>query len=121
MERTNADQPTNTGTIVGEDPKDKHVGLFGVALDVELGIYRVLSCHGSASSDVATRVIADAVEDGAQIPSLSLDSSSGFEVEYPFESVVAALKAEDILCIAANGNSGRLGPYLTSSPATGVG
>ncbi|KAI9147171.1 kilbournase [Paramyrothecium foliicola] len=106
------------GIIAGEDPKDKGFGLLGVSPEATLGMYRVFSCFGGASGDVIFQAIIDAITDGADIISMSLGSDNGWERLDPFNEIITEAKNRGIAVIVAAGNSGRLGPFLTGSPAT---
>lgn len=107
-----------TGIIASDDPVDKGFGLLGVAPEATLGMYRVFGCQGSGASDVVVKAMQDAITDGADILSLSLGSDSGWERSAPYyDDVVNAARSQGVSVIAAAGNSGTLGPYLTSAPA----
>lgn len=105
------------GIVAGEDPKDKGFGLLGVAPEATLGMYRVFACYGNAYTDVIMRAIFDAVNDGADIISMSLGSDSGWERLDPFGPLITNAKEKGVSVIVAAGNNGRLGPFLTASPA----
>ncbi|KAH7317069.1 peptidase S8/S53 domain-containing protein [Stachybotrys elegans] len=104
------------GIVGGEDPKDIGFGLIGVAPEATLGMYRVFSCGGSASSDVIFQAIIDAYYDGADIISMSLGADSGWERADPFGELITAVKQLGVAVIIAAGNRGRQGPMLTGSP-----
>lgn len=105
------------GIIAGEDPDDFGFGLVGVAPEATLGMYRIFSCSGDATNDVVMQAMVDAYNDGADIVSMSLGADSGFEAADPFGQIVTNAKSRGITTIVAAGNSGNMGPMLTSSPA----
>ncbi|KAJ1658844.1 hypothetical protein IWQ61_001993 [Dispira simplex] len=101
------------GILAGDD------GLFqGVAYQATLGIYRVLSCQGTTNSAVVIEALQRAYEDGMQVINMSFGTPAGFATEtQSFYSDF--LYRQGVVVVAAAGNDGLNGAWLSSSPAMG--
>ncbi|TDZ26538.1 Minor extracellular protease vpr [Colletotrichum orbiculare MAFF 240422] len=103
------DVPSNSSTFAG---------LVGVAPGATLGMYRVFGCSGYTSDDAIVAAMQRAVEDGADVVSISIGGFgtwSGYP-NTPVPAAAAALKAKGIAVIAAGGNSGTLGMFSINLP-----
>lgn len=76
---------------------------IGVAPKAEQGVYKVLSNSGSGSSSGIARAINDAVDDGADILSLSLGGGNRYE---PTITGIKRAFARGVIVCCANGNAG---------------
>jgi minor extracellular serine protease Vpr len=87
----------------------------GVAPEASLMAYRVFGCEGSATDAVVVAAIDQAVEDGADVISMSLGSVFG-RADAP--DAVASDNASEagVVVVASAGNNGP-SAYLTGSPA----
>jgi subtilisin family serine protease len=86
----------------------------GVAPNAQLYIYKVFGCLGS--TDVVTEAINKAVQDGADVISMSLGSDFGTSNTPDAVAAENASRA-GVVVVAASGNSGS-GAYLTSTPGS---
>jgi minor extracellular serine protease Vpr len=86
----------------------------GVAPNAQLYIYKVFGCNGS--TDVVTEAINKAVQDGADVISMSLGSDFGTS-DTPDAVAAENASRAGVVVVAASGNSGS-GAYLTSTPAS---
>jgi minor extracellular serine protease Vpr len=86
----------------------------GVAPQATLFIYRVFGCEGS--TDVTTEAINRAVEDGADVISMSLGSDFG-EADTPDAVASNNAARAGVVVVAASGNEGN-GAYITSTPGS---
>lgn len=86
----------------------------GVAPNAALYIYRVFGCAGS--SDVVTEAINKAVQDGADVISMSLGSDFG-TANTPDAVAAENASRAGVVVVAASGNAGP-GAYLTSTPGS---
>ncbi|KAH6695067.1 alkaline elastase YaB [Plectosphaerella plurivora] len=101
-----------SSVIVGHDADFK-----GVAYDAEVAMYKIFACEGTTSNDLVLKGLLAADADGCDIISLSVGSDTGYE--NAVTSRVASHIAQDRLVIIAAGNSGVMGAYFASSPASG--
>ncbi|KAM0256042.1 hypothetical protein ACHAQJ_005241 [Trichoderma viride] len=112
---------THTSGIIGmEDPKDEGFGLVGVAPDAELGMYRVFGCDGGATNDVLVAAMLQAVQDGADVISMSLGLFTIWEANNPFDPLVTQFAQSGVATIMAIGNFGTAGLFSTESPGISV-
>ncbi|KAI8997763.1 peptidase S8/S53 domain-containing protein [Pilobolus umbonatus] len=103
--------------IIGAE--DKVYNWTGVAPGATLGMWRVYSCkHQDTSNDIILKAMEMAYKAGMDIINLSLGVSGGWGNEVL--SVVAdRLVSKGVHVVAANGNIGPSGIFLSASPATG--
>ncbi|KAJ3060679.1 hypothetical protein HDU98_003396, partial [Podochytrium sp. JEL0797] len=92
----------------------------GVATDVELGAYRVFGCNGSTATDIITAAIYLAAEAGADIINLSLGGGPAFADE-PDAIAAAEVSKLGHFVVAAVGNDGLSGMFVTGDPANSEG
>ncbi|KAJ1657927.1 hypothetical protein IWQ61_002746 [Dispira simplex] len=101
------------GIIAADDGTFK-----GVAYKAILGVYRVISCQGSTSSAVVILALQRAYEDGMQVINLSFGQPAGFAAD--IQSYCSDfLFQKGVIVVAAAGNDGLNGAWLSSSPAMG--
>jgi len=86
----------------------------GVAPGASLFIYRVFGCTGS--TDVVTEAINKAVQDGADVISMSLGSDFGTS-DTPDAVAAENASRAGVVVVAASGNAGP-NAYMTSTPAS---
>jgi len=86
----------------------------GVAPNAQLYIYKVFGCNGS--TDVVTEAINQAVEDGADVISMSLGSDFGTS-DTPDAMAAENAARAGVVVVAASGNEGS-SAYMTSTPAS---
>ncbi|KAH7367691.1 alkaline elastase YaB [Plectosphaerella cucumerina] len=101
-----------SSVIVGQDADFK-----GVAYEAEVAMYKIFACAGTTSNDLVLKGLLAADADGCDIISLSVGSDTGYE--NAVTSRVASQIAQDRLVVIAAGNSGAMGAYFASSPASG--
>lgn len=95
------------GIVAADGGKDK-VGIYGIAPESNLVVFKVCSNNGICFSDDVAAGIYKAVDSGTQIINLSLGS------DLPSQLILNAVKyaqANSVLVIAAAGNDG---PYIGS-------
>ncbi|SCV70348.1 BQ2448_1742 [Microbotryum intermedium] len=98
----------------------KSFGFSGVAPNASLGIYRVFSCKGAASSDTFLKAMLVAAYDGCRVLSLSFGKALGWDQDDgddPFRKVVSKLAARGVFMAAASGNDGSQGLMFAQAPA----
>ncbi|KAJ1652843.1 hypothetical protein IWQ61_006913 [Dispira simplex] len=101
------------GIIAAEEEPFK-----GVAYQAILGIYRVLSCQGTTNSAVVIEALQRAFDDGMQVINMSFGTPAGFAAE--IQSFYSDfLYQQGVIVVAAAGNDGASGTWLSSSPAMG--
>ncbi|KAJ7255407.1 subtilisin-like protein [Mycena rebaudengoi] len=115
---TCAGHGSHVAGIVGANPGNEW-NVTGVAPGATLYAYRIFGCLGNTDDSIIIDALLRAYNDGADVITLSLGTSSGWS-ESP-SSVVASLIADQgrVLTIAA-GNDGSSGPVVVSAPSTGV-
>jgi subtilisin family serine protease len=86
----------------------------GVAPNAQLYIYKVFGCAGS--TDVVTEAINKAVEDGADVISMSLGSDFGTS-DTPDAVAAENASRAGVVVVAASGNAGT-SAYMTSTPGS---
>ncbi|KAK7757609.1 hypothetical protein SLS62_000624 [Diatrype stigma] len=113
-------------SIIGmEVPSNSSVftGLVGVAPEATLGMYRVFGCTGGAGDDGILAAMQRAVDDGADVVSMSL-GEPGLWSGYPYSAIpaaAAALRQKGVAVIAAAGNYGSSAPFYTEIPGNAEG
>ncbi|CAY68779.1 Hypothetical protein PAS_chr2-1_0172 [Komagataella phaffii GS115] len=105
------------GTFVSSIIVANNKDMVGVAPDAQIVMYKVFPCSDSTSTDIVMAGMQKAYDDGHKIISLSLGSDSGFSSTPA--SLMASRIAQDRVVLVAAGNSGELGPFYASSPASG--
>ncbi|KAF6830582.1 subtilisin-like protease [Colletotrichum plurivorum] len=105
------------GIIGGTDPAGRPLG---VAYNARLRSYKVFGCLDGTGSDIILAAFIKAYEDGADIISGSLGNDNGF-AESPIAIVISKMAEQGVLVVTAAGNSGTLGPFLTSNTANANG
>ncbi|KAI8079314.1 peptidase S8/S53 domain-containing protein [Thamnidium elegans] len=107
---------TSTSGIIGG--YDLANNFTGVAYKAKLGVYRIFGCHGDSTTDIVYQAITKALEDGADIISLSVGSDTPWASPESYESkLFAKIKESGVVVVAATTNDGDLGIYSTSSPS----
>ncbi|HXK35499.1 MAG TPA: S8 family peptidase [Candidatus Paceibacterota bacterium] len=97
---------THVAGIIAADGGSDNLGIYGVAPEAELYIYKVCSNSGTCYADDVAAAIADAAGEKANVINLSLGGDK------PSSLIHAAIKdATDVLVVAAAGNDG---PYAES-------
>ncbi|EHK46944.1 hypothetical protein TRIATDRAFT_91009 [Trichoderma atroviride IMI 206040] len=110
---------THTAGIVGmEDADNEGFGLVGVAPEATIAAYRIFGCSegSSTTTDVIIAAMLRAVQDGADVVSMSLGGGNGWELDNPFNDVVTQLFNSGVAVVAAIGNVGIEGLYWPQSP-----
>lgn len=101
-----------------EDPENEGFGLVGVAPEATIAAYRVFGCNnGGTTNDVIIAAMLRAVQDGADVVSMSFGGGNGWELDDPFNDVVTQLVNSGVAVVAAIGNVGIEGLYWPQSPA----
>ncbi|KAH8811001.1 peptidase S8/S53 domain-containing protein [Xylogone sp. PMI_703] len=109
---------THVSGIVGMvDSPDQGFGLVGVAPEATIGMYRIFGCSGGVSDDIIMAAMQQAVDDGADIISMSFGSITYWEQATPYPSFVQNIVNGGVAVIASAGNDGATGPFAVSSPA----
>ncbi|KAF6807992.1 subtilisin-like protease [Colletotrichum sojae] len=112
---------THVAGIIGmEVPSNASLfpGLVGVAPRATLGMYRVFGCSGFASEDAMVAGMQKAVEDRADVLSISIGypgTWSGYP-KSPLSAAVAALRAKGIAVVASAGNAAANGMFSLNLP-----
>ncbi|KAI7871042.1 peptidase S8/S53 domain-containing protein [Spinellus fusiger] len=117
----NSTAATGHGTFVsGIIAADDHTyNWTGVAPGVTLGMWRVFGCNYSGvSNDILIKAMEMAYKDGMDIINMSLGDHGGWE-EDVMAVVADRLVALGVHVVAASGNIGTSGIFLTAAPATG--
>lgn len=100
-----------------EDPENEGFGLVGVAPEATIAAYRVFGCNnGGTTNDVIIAAMLRAVQDGADVVSMSFGGGNGWELDNPFNDVVTQLVNSGVAVVAAIGNVGIEGLYWPQSP-----
>lgn len=99
---------THVAGIIAADGGSDGLGIFGVAPESSLFVFKVCSVSGSCYADDVAKAISLAADEGAHIINLSLgsDKPSGL-----IRDAVNYAVAKGVLVVAAAGNDG---PYLAS-------
>lgn len=104
------------GTQAGGVAAGKSSQYLGVAPDARLLAYRVFeNLKAYTTTDVILAAMQRAYQDGADIISMSIGTTTGF-VSHPISVLADKLVAEGIICSVSAGNSGVYGPYDASIP-----
>ncbi|KAJ1968245.1 hypothetical protein IWQ62_001356 [Dispira parvispora] len=103
------------GILAGDDGEFQ-----GVAPEATLGVYRILGCEGSTSTDVTVKALEQAHADGMQVINISVGTPSGTGMEND------TLASEDIsefgsLVVSSAGNTGMYSMWMNNAPAAGPG
>lgn len=93
-------------------------GIIGAATGVELGMFRVFGCDGSASNDVLIAAFNMAYEAGADIITASIGGASGWSEE-PWAVAVSRIVQNGVPCTVSAGNDGTQGLFYSSTAANG--
>ncbi len=101
-----------TGTLAASGGSDG-LGIYGVAPDTAIGVYKVCGRKGCLADDVAA-AIDQAVRDGAQIINMSLSSDTP---DAYTRTAVQRAWAAGVLLVAAAGNDGTDGVGSVDYPA----
>ncbi|KAF7555259.1 hypothetical protein G7Z17_g2266 [Cylindrodendrum hubeiense] len=107
------------GTFVSSMVVGKNKDFSGVAPEAEVYMYKIFDCEGSTSNDIVLKGLLAADADDCDIVSLSVGGDNGYSGS--LLSRVASQVANDRLVIIAAGNSGEMGTFYASSPASGRG
>ncbi|KAM0449851.1 hypothetical protein ACHAPV_006960 [Trichoderma viride] len=109
---------THTAGIVGmDDPENEGFGLVGVAPEATIAAYRIFGCNeGGTTNDVIIAAMLRAVQDGADVVSMSFGGGNGWELDNPFNDVVSQLVNSGVAVVAAIGNVGIEGLYWPQNP-----
>jgi len=109
---------THVAGIVGSsEPEGRPLG---VAYNARFRAYKVFGCRDGTGSDIILAAFLQAYEEGADIISASLGNDNGFS-ESPIAIVITKIAEAGVLVVSAAGNSGELGPFLTTNTANGYG
>ncbi|KAF9347945.1 hypothetical protein BGX34_002792, partial [Mortierella sp. NVP85] len=112
---------THVAGITGADARN--IGapqpFVGVAPEVTLGAYRVLSCGGGGRNDVTLKAMEKAANDKMDIINMSLGSGSAFRSN-PIAVLADKLTAQGVVVVAAAGNSGADGVWSVSDGGLGA-
>ncbi|MEK7582342.1 MAG: S8 family peptidase, partial [Patescibacteria group bacterium] len=94
---------THVAGIIAADGGKEGKGIYGVAPEAKLLVYRVCDANGSCWADDIAVAIRTAVDEGAQIINLSL----GADIESPLiHQAIDYAGDHDVLVVAAAGNDG---------------
>ncbi|KAL0092230.1 secreted subtilisin-like serine protease [Phycomyces blakesleeanus] len=118
---SNSTSATGHGTFVSGiiAADDKKYNWTGVAPGATLGMWRVFGCnYGGVSNDILIKAMEMAYNDGMDIINISLGDNGGWE-EDALSVVADRLVDLGVHVVAASGNIGTSGIFLTAAPATG--
>ncbi|KAH6665289.1 peptidase S8/S53 domain-containing protein [Plectosphaerella plurivora] len=107
---------THVAGIVGSSQPEA----LGVAYNARFRSYKVFGCFDGTGSDIIIAAFLQAYEEGADVISGSLGNDNGF-AESPMAIVINKIAEQGVLVVTAAGNSGELGPFLTSNTANAYG
>ncbi|KAG8780766.1 hypothetical protein FRC16_003033, partial [Serendipita sp. 398] len=110
---------THVAGIIGANPGSGPYGIVGTAPSASLLAYRVFGCKGSASDDVLIDALLMAHDAKADVMNLSLGEANGWNAS-PSAVVVSRLAKKGYVMVISAGNSGSVGPWYSSSPASGI-
>lgn len=102
-----------SGIVAGNDANGS---VQGVAINAQLGMYRIFGCSGGTTSDLVISAMRKAVDDGMDIISMSLGGDAGFS-DSPESIVVEELSKSGIIVVVAVGNAGPDGIWMASNPS----
>ncbi|WWD17430.1 hypothetical protein CI109_101871 [Kwoniella shandongensis] len=110
------------GTIVagaiGAD--DNEYNVPGAAPEATQYAYRVFSCSGATTDDIAFQAMQRAYNDNMDIINLSFGEATGW-TESMLSVLAARLVASGTVVVASAGNRGQVGAFFTSAPAAAKG
>ncbi|KAI0847159.1 subtilisin-like protein [Daldinia vernicosa] len=132
----NGDNDTSPVPIPDPDPYDGCVGhgthvagiiaaqlnehnFTGAAPGVKLGMYKATGCGGLTTNEMLIAGFNAAFEAGSDIISCSAGDDSGWASD-PWAIVASRIAAAGVPVVVAPGNSGNLGLWYPSTPASGV-
>ncbi|OTB18600.1 hypothetical protein K445DRAFT_346337 [Daldinia sp. EC12] len=132
----NGDNDTSPVPIPDPDPYDGCVGhgthvagiiaaqlnehnFTGAAPGVKLGMYKATGCGGATTNEMLIAGFNAAFEAGSDIISCSAGDDSGWASD-PWAIVASRIAAAGVPVVVAPGNSGNLGLWYPSTPASGV-
>lgn len=96
---------THVAGIISADGGSDGLGIYGVAPEANLWVYKVCSNNGSCWSDDIANAMKTAADNGANVINISLGSDS----ESPLiKNAIAYAVSKKVLVVAASGNDG---PY----------
>ncbi|ORY52336.1 subtilisin-like protein [Rhizoclosmatium globosum] len=106
------------GIVGGVSGIGSNVQWTGVAIEADIGMYRVFGCNGSTTTDVITAAIFMAAEAGADVINLSIGGGPAFADD---SDVVAADTVSKMghIVVASAGNDGASGLFVTGNPGNG--
>ncbi|GAA6041120.1 hypothetical protein JCM8097_004125 [Rhodosporidiobolus ruineniae] len=110
---------THTTGIVGA--LANNLGFSGVAPMATLGHYRVLGCSGVGADDVIVKGMMRALQDGAQVVSISIAGGQGWIDTSPSQVVADYLASQGVHVIMAAGNERTEGAFFADGPAATYG
>lgn len=99
---------THVAGIIAADGGSNGIGIYGVAPEANLFIYKVCSNNGTCWADDIAIALRTAVDDGANIINMSLGSDNSSQLIIDATGYVVS---KNVLVIAAAGNDG---PYIGS-------
>ncbi|KAI5861047.1 subtilisin-like protein [Durotheca rogersii] len=94
-------------------------GFTGAAPGVKLGMYKATGCGGETTNDMLIAAFNAAFEDGSDIISCSAGDDSGWSSD-PWAIAASRIAAAGVPVVVAPGNSGHLGLWYPSTPASGI-
>jgi subtilisin len=94
---------THVAGIIAADGGEDGLGIYGVAPEASLAVYRVCGNNGLCWADDIASAVTAAVADGANIINMSLGSDAASTL---IEDAVAGAAAAQVLVVAAAGNDG---------------
>ncbi|KAK3372245.1 peptidase S8/S53 domain-containing protein [Podospora didyma] len=97
------------------------LGFVGAAPGVTLGAYRVAQCSGFIVTDWLLAGVNQAYDDGFDIINFSLVFRDFGWSQDPVSVAIQRIVDAGVPCIAAQGNDGNFGVFLSGSPAVGNG
>ncbi|KAG5953113.1 hypothetical protein E4U53_006849 [Claviceps sorghi] len=106
---------THVCGIVAAQPN--RYGFTGVAPGVTLAVYKVFGCIGYTRTDVLVSAVLKAVDDGAQIITVSIGSANGFSEDIWSNLLSKIAREKGIPCTVAAGNEGSMGAFYPSGMA----
>ncbi|KAI1371377.1 subtilisin-like protein [Hypoxylon crocopeplum] len=132
----NGDNDTSPVPIPDPDPYDGCVGhgthvagiiaaqmnehnFTGAAPGVKLGMYKATGCGGATTNEMLIAGFNAAFEAGSDIISCSAGDDSGWSSD-PWAIAASRIAAAGVPVVVAPGNSGNLGLWYPSTPASGI-
>ncbi|XXG99686.1 hypothetical protein Hte_006027 [Hypoxylon texense] len=132
----NGDDPTSPVPVPDDDPFDDCIGhgthvagiiaaqlnehnFTGAAPGVTLGMYKATGCGGLTTNEILLSGFLAAFEAGSDIISCSAGDDSGWSSD-PWAIVASRIAEAGVPVIVAPGNSGNLGMWYPSTPASGL-